>query len=140
MARARSEQPAYQYHISGQAKARLDGGDFYLGKHGTPESYAKYYSLLAEYNSNGKVAPAKEKKSVIHQREVPTLIKHITADFRHRVLPDYLHNEAHHGRFSALLDLLRFTPRHPKPKRSKPPTQHPSFSRSTGLSGIGLRT
>lgn len=106
MARARSEQPAYQYHISGQAKVRLDGGDFYLGKHGTPESYAKYYSLLAEYNSNGKVAPAKEKKSVIHQGEVPILIKHITADFRHRVLPDYLHNEAHHGRFSALLDLL----------------------------------
>lgn len=31
MPRARSEQPAYLYHISGQAKARLGGDDFYLG-------------------------------------------------------------------------------------------------------------
>ena len=67
MARPRSPQPAYQYHVSGQAKVRLGHDDFYLGKHGTPESYARYYALLAEYNANGKVAPVKERKPPIHQ-------------------------------------------------------------------------
>ena len=106
MPRARSAQSAYQYHTSGQAKVRLGGDDFYLGKHGTPDSYAKFYALLAEYNSTGKAASAKDKKSVTHQADMPILVKHVTADFRHRVLPDYLHNEAHYGHFVALLNLL----------------------------------
>ena len=32
MPRPRSPQPAYQFHVSGQAKVRLGGDDFYLGK------------------------------------------------------------------------------------------------------------
>ncbi len=49
MPRPRSVQPAYQFHISGQARVTLDGRDFYLGPHGSEESYARYCALLAEY-------------------------------------------------------------------------------------------
>lgn len=61
---------------SGQAKVRLGRDDFYLGKHGTPESYAKYYALLAEYNSNGKVAPASRSYANDQTRKVVRIIEH----------------------------------------------------------------
>jgi len=114
MPRNRSEQPAYQYHVSGQAKVRLGSKDFYLGKHGTPESYAKYYSLLAEYNANG-IEPPKSlpdevggdsSDSSVRMADDLILVKHITADFRARVLPRYENNNSHHGRFTALCNLL----------------------------------
>ncbi len=57
MARQRIDAPAYRYHISGQARVTLAGKDFFLGKFGSPESKAKYYALLAEYNANGKRVP-----------------------------------------------------------------------------------
>jgi integrase len=106
MPRSRSPQPAYQFHVSGQAKVRLGGDDFYLGKHGTPESYAKYYSLLAEYNANGKVPPVRDKKPDTHQADSPILVKHVTADFRHRVLPKHEHSPSHYACFVWLCDLL----------------------------------
>ena len=107
MPRSRSKQPAYQYHVSGQAKVRLDSKDFYLGKHGTPESYARYYSLLAEYNANGKTAPSGgNSDDPVRQAEDVILIKHITADFRVRVLPMHKHSEANHDRYAQLCNLL----------------------------------
>jgi len=106
MPRSRSPQPAYQFHLSGQAKVRLGGDDFYLGKHGTPGSYAKYYALLAEYNANGRVSPVREKKPDTHQADSPILVKHVTADFRYRVLPKHEHSPAHHACFVWLCDLL----------------------------------
>lgn len=106
MPRSRSPQPAYQYHVSGQAKVRLGGSDFYLGKHGTPESYAKYYALLAEYNANGRVPPVREKKLEIDLADSPILVKHVIADFRHRVLPRHEHSRAHYSCFVWLCDLL----------------------------------
>lgn len=103
MARKRTEQPAYQYHVSGQAKVRLGHVDFYLGKHGTPESYA----LLSEYNANGKVPPVKQAQPPeTHQADNVILVKHVTADFRHRVLPTHEHSPAHHGCLKGLLTLL----------------------------------
>jgi integrase len=70
MDRPRSPQSACQHHVSGQAKVPLGYDDFYLGKHGTPESYARYYALLADYNANGKVAPAKERKPPIYHADL----------------------------------------------------------------------
>ncbi len=108
MPRTRSNQPAYQYHISGQAKVRLGYTDFYLGKHGTPESYARYYALLAEYNANGKQAPEKVSPGNLEDEtrlaETAILVKHVIADFRHRELPR--HSGGHHNRFDNLLKLL----------------------------------
>lgn len=102
MPRPKSAQPAYQFHVSGQAVVRLDYQDFYLGKHGSPESYARYFALLAEYNANGMKAPQQPQRMA----EVKIRVKDLVADFRHRVLPQYEHNYGQHNRFKNLLMLL----------------------------------
>lgn len=51
--------PGYRLHKpSGQAVVRLNGRDFYLGAHGTPDSKSKYQRLIAEYLAHGKLHPA----------------------------------------------------------------------------------
>lgn len=51
--------PAYRLHKpTGLAVVRLAGKDHYLGKHGSPSSYAKYDILIADYLANGRT-PAK---------------------------------------------------------------------------------
>ncbi len=102
MPRQRSAQPAYTFHVSGQARVNLGGTDFYLGKHGTPESYARYYALLAEYATNGRQAPGQPQRLA----EVSIRIRDITADYRHRVLPRYEHDNGQHNRLSNVCDLL----------------------------------
>lgn len=57
MPRPKSTAPAYCFHIGGQARVALDGKTYYLGTHGSKESWAKYYALLAEYNANGQKMP-----------------------------------------------------------------------------------
>lgn len=90
------------FHVSGQGRVNLGGEDFYLGPHGTPESYARYYALLAEYNANGMQPPKQPKRLA----ESFIRVRDITADFRHRELPNYESNNGQHNRFSNLLDLL----------------------------------
>ena len=47
--------PSYRLHKpSGQAVVTLNGKDFYLGKHGTPESRAEYDRFLAEWLAAGR--------------------------------------------------------------------------------------
>lgn len=47
--------PAYRLHKpSGQAVVRLNGHDFYLGKHDSPASHAEYDRLIAEWLANGR--------------------------------------------------------------------------------------
>lgn len=49
--------PAYRLHKpTGQGVVRLDGRDFYLGRHGTPESQEAYHRKVAEWISSGVVA------------------------------------------------------------------------------------
>ena len=43
---------------TGQARVRIAGRDFYLGRHGTPEAEAAYHRLLAEWRETGVVPPA----------------------------------------------------------------------------------
>ena len=112
MPRSRKSQPAYQYHMSGQARVTLGGKDFYLGKPGSPESRARYHSLLAEYNANGKEAPAPPPQDDEVEAEKVRLansvirVKHVTADFRARVLPKYESNPASFAKFTNLCDFL----------------------------------
>ncbi len=108
MPRARKPQPAYQFHLSGQARVILGGKDFYLGKHGTPESYARYYSLLAEYNANGRETPEEPEAPVgeTHQADSVILVKHIVADYRVNVLPNYDHDPGRGNRLKNLCDLI----------------------------------
>ncbi|WP_149496385.1 hypothetical protein [Roseiconus lacunae] len=57
MPRPKKAMPDYRYHVSGQAFVTLGGKDFYLGNHGSPESHAKYLSLVGESQANGLKAP-----------------------------------------------------------------------------------
>ena len=50
--------PAYCLHkASGQAVVRIDGQDHYLGKHGSPESWARYNQLIACWYANAQTLP-----------------------------------------------------------------------------------
>ena len=50
--------PSYRLHRpSGQAVCRLDGRDYYLGKHGTEESRSAYDRLVARWLAGGKHLP-----------------------------------------------------------------------------------
>jgi len=106
MPRQKSAQPAYQFHFSGQAVVRLDSKDFYLGKHGTPESYAKYYNLLAQYNANGRQAPGDPEKPVEHLRDDAILVSHVTADYRNRVIPTTIKAPGRRKMLEKLCDLM----------------------------------
>lgn len=57
MARPKNNTPTIRYHISGQAVVTLGGRDFYLGKHGSSESLARYAVLIAEYQQAGLKLP-----------------------------------------------------------------------------------
>lgn len=48
----RSTPPKYSAHTSGQARVRIDGQVHYLGPHGSPESYARYSRLIADWQSH----------------------------------------------------------------------------------------
>ncbi|QDV34109.1 tyrosine-type recombinase/integrase [Tautonia plasticadhaerens] len=50
--------PSYRLHKpTGQAVVTLSGRDFYLGRHGTPESRAEYDRIIAEWLSLGRRLP-----------------------------------------------------------------------------------
>ena len=50
------KKPSYLLHRpTGQARVRIGGRDIYLGEYGTPESYAKYEELVAEFFRQGDV-------------------------------------------------------------------------------------
>ena len=49
--------PKYQRHGTGQAKVRLGGHDFYLGKFGTSESRERYRRLISEWTALGCPRP-----------------------------------------------------------------------------------
>ncbi len=57
MARPKSSTPALRFHISGQSCCEINGRTYYLGKHGSPESLARYAVLIREYQANGLVVP-----------------------------------------------------------------------------------
>jgi integrase len=55
MSKPSQRTPSYCFHkATGQAVVRIDGKDFYLGKHGSPESKAEYDRLIAEWLGNGR--------------------------------------------------------------------------------------
>ena len=44
--------PSYRRHASGQARVTINGRDYLLGPHGSPESRAKYAQKLAEWSAS----------------------------------------------------------------------------------------
>lgn len=103
MPRPRKTNPKYRFHISGQAAVRIAGRDFYLGPHDSPESFARYYALLSEYNAIGRKLPC---DMPMHQMDELISIAHFIADYRSRELPRIEHNVGDHGWQSNLLALI----------------------------------
>ena len=71
MARPKASMPSLRYHISGQAVVSIDGRDFYLGKHGTAGSAAKYAVLIGLYQGGGLKLPDDFDESVLEERSLP---------------------------------------------------------------------
>jgi integrase len=104
MPRNRASMPAYRYHISGQARVTLDGKDFYLGEFDSPESKARYFALLAEYNENGKRAPEVDQ----HLSDAPITVQCVTAEFREHIKTKYASNPKEKNRFENLCSTLEY--------------------------------
>jgi hypothetical protein len=67
--------PKYRLHRpSGQAVARFNGIDYYLGKHGSQESRDEYDRLLGEWMIKGRQPPRKSARSFVGQMTVNELI------------------------------------------------------------------
>ena len=55
----RRRTPSYRLHKARKCGVvTIDGLDHYLGPYNSPESWEKYYRLLAEWVANGHAAPA----------------------------------------------------------------------------------
>lgn len=102
MPRKKQSAPSYRYHISGQARVTLDGKDFYLGEYDSPESHAKYYALLAEYNANGQRAP----ETPANQIDSPITVRCVTGEYRELIKTKYANSPSHSGRLKNLCTLL----------------------------------
>ncbi len=98
MSRPKSEMPQYQRHNTGQARVEIDHNSYYLGKYGTPESFAKYHAILAAHAA-GTLDNA-----------LPDTTEHtvriVCADYRQRRLPRYDNNPADQDRRVRLLEQL----------------------------------
>lgn len=125
MARPKSDAPRIQAHISGQSVVRVNGQDYYLGKHNSPESHARYAVLLAEYQKNGCKLPtdfdAKEiaerataifgmgPKIETHQADSPLQIKHLAEAYRVFITKRYADSKAEFHRLNQVCDeLIKF--------------------------------
>ncbi|MGC4033711.1 MAG: hypothetical protein QM754_18655 [Tepidisphaeraceae bacterium] len=72
---ARKRIPSLRLHKpSGQAVVTLNGKDYYLGRHGTPEAQAAYESRIGEYLLAGRIVPAGGEAD-------PTDIRELCTDF-----------------------------------------------------------
>lgn len=123
MARPKSVAPRTQAHISGQSVVRIDGQDYYLGKHGSPEAHTRYAVLLSEYQRNGCKLPIGfdskelgERANVVfgpqtkfvetHQADSPILMRHLTAAYRDHSTVTYANSKSELARILALCDDL----------------------------------
>lgn len=106
MARPKAKAPARRYHLSGQSVVTIAGRDYYLGKHDSPESIARYAVLIGIYQQNGlslpegfDVADLDERAGIMliaspvtaaaQQSKQPVLVRHVTASFREHIAEKY---------------------------------------------------
>lgn len=90
--------PQYQRHNTGQARVEIDCKSYYLGKYGTPESFAKYHAILAAH-------AAGTLDNALPDTTEPT-VRIVCADYRQRRLPRYDNNPADQRRSVRLLEQL----------------------------------
>ncbi len=121
MARPKVKAPSRRYHLSGQSVVTIDGKDFYLGKHDSPESIARYAVLIAQYQQNGCRLPESFSMDEIVQRvnlilgtglasqyqaDEPITVRHVTASFREFAKIRYVDGSQELPRINRLCDEL----------------------------------
>lgn len=120
MARPKAKAPARRYHISGQSVTTINGRDYYLGKHDSPESIARYAVLIGLYQQGGLKLPTDfdpaelDSKAAMllgcaaaqpaQQSEQPKLVKHVTALYREHIKVKYASNPAELHRLRQICD------------------------------------
>lgn len=117
MARPREKAPSLRYHLSGNAVVTISGRDFYLGKHGSPEAFARYAVLIAKYQAGGLSLPADFQLDsldaqvavllgavVVDQSNQPILVRHLTASYREHAKTKYSGNATERYRINKLCD------------------------------------
>ncbi len=97
MARPKAKAPSRRYHLSGQSVVTIDGKDYDLGIHDSPESMARYAVLISVYQANGLGFPMdfdpaqldgqvsvllSQQASCPQQSSEPLTVRHITACYR----------------------------------------------------------
>ena len=124
MARPKAKAPARRYHLSGQSVVTLDGKDFYLGPHDSPESIARYAVLIAIYQQSGFRLPddldfdqdviLRAAAMIGHgiqampanQERQPVLVKHVTSLFREHVAEKYAKEPKEKHRHERICDAM----------------------------------
>ncbi|MCU0710422.1 MAG: tyrosine-type recombinase/integrase [Pirellula sp.] len=112
MPRPKAQAPAISRHLSGQAITKVDGVTFYLGKHNSAESFARYAVLLRRYQENGfklpdditpeslrslDVEPGRVVDKVDESQE-PITVKHIVESYRGHVKVRYAFSQSEKNR------------------------------------------
>jgi integrase len=121
MARPKAKAPSLRYHLSGQSVVTIDGKDFYLGKHDTPKSLARYAVLISIYQAGGLKLPSDFDQAELdaqaasffmaspqpsQQAIQPPTVRHVTALFREHVTEKYRNTPQEKHRHERLCDQL----------------------------------
>ena len=117
MSRPKASAPSLRYHLSGQSVVTLDGRDFYLGKHNTAGSIARYAVLIAEYQAGGLSLPPDFDQETLYARvkalinapdaivsqdqsAQPILVRHVTAAYQQHAKTYYDTDPAARGKIA----------------------------------------
>ena len=124
MPRPKSKAPARRYHVSGQSVVTINGRDYYLGPHDSPESIARYAVLINLYQSGDLrlpddfdlssldeqvaaiVACASPAASTATQPDAPMLVRHVTAAYRELAKTKYADSPQEKDRADRICDQL----------------------------------
>ncbi len=102
MSRPKNIAPEYRYRVSGQAVVSFNGTNFYLGPHNSPQSHAKYRSLVAEYIASGFQTPSGHTS----QADLPISVTDVTAEARAWIESKYANCKLHRSQFLNLCRIL----------------------------------
>lgn len=124
MPRPKSKMPARRFHVSGQSIVTFNSRTYYLGKHDSPESLARYAVLLAKYQAGGLKMPedfsmgdiepqiqamlgASQAGLIQEQQDnSPILVSHVTALYREHLKEKYPNGSQERNRYQQLADHL----------------------------------
>lgn len=120
MPRPKAAAPAISRHLSGQAIVKIDGVTFYLGKHNSAESFARYALLLRRYQENDNSLPEDVTPQWVRELDVepsavvpvvkedakPVTVSVVAAGYREYAKARYAKSKKEIYRMTAVCDAL----------------------------------